>query len=56
MLWDESMAMTRVDDRRFAAKVDDRWSSLQGVHGGVVAALAVTASTPSDSSSHPRPT
>jgi acyl-CoA thioesterase len=43
MLWDDAMSVTRLDERRFSAHVDERWSSLQGVHGGVVAALAVTA-------------
>lgn len=30
-------------DNRFSARVDELWRSLRGVHGGIVAALAVRA-------------
>jgi len=43
MDWTEATTVTPVDDHRFTAHVDEAWSSLQGVHGGVVAALAVNA-------------
>ena len=39
------MAITSVADGRFRGHVDDQWTSLQGVHGGVVAAIAVNASS-----------
>ena len=43
MDWNEAVAVRPTGDRRFAAHVDEQWTSLQGVHGGVVAALALTA-------------
>lgn len=42
--WTEATALTRLDERRFGAHIDEQWTSLQGVHGGVVAATAVYAS------------
>lgn len=44
MNWSESTALTRIDEMRFGAHIDEEWTSLQGVHGGVVAATAVYAS------------
>src|SRR3954447_2591791 len=44
MDWIDSTAVTRLADGRFGAKVDEQWTSLQGVHGGVVAAITVNAS------------
>jgi acyl-coenzyme A thioesterase PaaI-like protein len=41
--WTEAIAVERVNDGRFQAHVDEEWTSLQGVHGGIVAALALTA-------------
>src|SRR5436189_5810219 len=41
----DSTAVTRLGDHRFHAHVDEQWTSLQGVHGGVVAAIAVNASS-----------
>lgn len=43
--WADEMALTPLGDNRFGVTVDDRWTSLQGAHGGVVAALALTAAT-----------
>jgi acyl-CoA thioesterase len=43
MDWTKALAIEAAGDGRFDAHVDDHWTSLQGVHGGVVAALAVTA-------------
>jgi acyl-CoA thioesterase len=45
MRWTEATAITRLGDGRFGAHVDEQWTSLQGVHGGVVAAIAVNASS-----------
>jgi acyl-CoA thioesterase len=45
MNWTDSIAVTRLGDHRFRAHVDEQWTSLQGVHGGVVAAIAVNASS-----------
>src|SRR5438477_8534551 len=45
MNWMDATTVTRLGDHRFVAHVDDQWTSLQGVHGGVIAAIAVTAST-----------
>ncbi len=42
--WDESTALKAFGDGRFGAHIDEEWTSLQGVHGGVVAATAVYAS------------
>lgn len=36
------MALEALGDGRFSAHVNEDWTSLQGVHGGVVAALMVT--------------
>ena len=44
MNWDESTALKPLGDGRFGAHIDEDWTSLQGVHGGVVAAVAVHAS------------
>lgn len=43
MTWDDALELTRLDAHRFGAHVDDRWTSLQGVHGGIVAAAVVRA-------------
>lgn len=43
MNWTDTMAVERSGPSTFQAHVNDEWTSLQGVHGGVVAALAVTA-------------
>jgi len=45
MRWTNATAVTPLGRRRFGAHVDEQWTSLQGVHGGVVAAIAVNAST-----------
>ena len=42
MDWTQAMAVERTDGDRFVAHVGEEWTSLQGVHGGVVAALALT--------------
>lgn len=41
--WAETTEVKRVDEGRYKAHVDEQWTSLQGVHGGIVAALALTA-------------
>lgn len=41
--WAECLAIEPTNDGRFRARVGAQWRSLQGVHGGIVAALAVTA-------------
>src|SRR5438874_9396736 len=41
----DATTVTRLGGHRFRAHVDDEWASLQGVHGGVVAAIAVNASS-----------
>ena len=43
MDWNDAIAVTPTGEHRFAAHVDEQWTSLQGVHGGIVAALALTA-------------
>lgn len=43
MNWADSIAIDAIGDNAFSAHVGDEWTSLQGVHGGVVAALALTA-------------
>lgn len=43
MDWAAATSVVPVGDGRFAAHVDEHWSSLQGAHGGIVAALAVRA-------------
>src|SRR5439155_25307519 len=45
MRWTDATAVTPLGHQRFGAHVDEQWASLQGVHGGVVAAIAVNAST-----------
>jgi acyl-CoA thioesterase len=45
MNWMDTAAVTPLGDRRFRAHVDEQWTSLQGVHGGIVAAIAVNASS-----------
>jgi acyl-CoA thioesterase len=42
MDWTQAMTVQRADGDRFVAHVGEEWTSLQGVHGGVVAALALT--------------
>jgi acyl-CoA thioesterase len=44
MSWTDAAAITPLGQQRFGAHVDEQWRSLQGVHGGVVAAIAVNAS------------
>jgi acyl-CoA thioesterase len=44
MRWTDATAVTPLGQRRFGGHVDDEWTSLQGVHGGVVAAIALNAS------------
>jgi len=41
----DTTAVTRLGDNRFRAHVAEQWTSLQGVHGGVVAAIAVSAAS-----------
>lgn len=41
--WERAMALTDLGDGRCGAHVEELWSSLQGAHGGVVAAQAVAA-------------
>jgi acyl-CoA thioesterase len=41
--WEDALAVEATGEGRFHAHVDDSWTSLQGVHGGFVAALALTA-------------
>ena len=43
MDWIDGTAVTPLGDNRFGAFVGEEWSSLQGVHGGVVAAIAANA-------------
>jgi acyl-CoA thioesterase len=43
MTWDGAITVRPEGDGRFAASVDEHWRSLQGVHGGIVAALSVAA-------------
>jgi acyl-CoA thioesterase len=45
MNWTDSTAIRGLGNHRFHARVDEQWTSLQGVHGGVVAAIAVNASS-----------
>jgi acyl-CoA thioesterase len=42
--WTDATAVRSLGQQRFSAHVDEQWTSLQGVHGGVVAAIAVNAS------------
>ena len=41
MDWTDAIAVEPAGPDRFRAHVDEQWSSLQGVHGGIVAALAL---------------
>jgi len=41
--WADAIALESVGDNRFHAHVGEEWRALQGVHGGVVAALEVKA-------------
>lgn len=43
MDWDEATHLRRLSPTSFTATIDEDWTSLQGAHGGLVAALAVTA-------------
>jgi acyl-coenzyme A thioesterase PaaI-like protein len=43
MNWAAATSVELVGDGRFRARVDEDWTSLQGVHGGIVAALALRA-------------
>lgn len=43
MTWTADTELKRVDDTTFTASIGEHWASLQGAHGGVVAALAVRA-------------
>lgn len=43
MDWTKAVAVEPIGDGCFRAQVDSHWTSLQGIHGGMVAALAVTA-------------
>lgn len=45
MDWDDTTKLQQVSPTSFRATIGDDWTSLQGAHGGVVAALAVTAAT-----------
>jgi acyl-CoA thioesterase len=40
--WTEAIAVERAEGDRFLARLGEEWTSLQGAHGGVVAALALT--------------
>lgn len=44
MEWNTAIAVEPLGEGSFRAHVDEHWRSLQGVHGGIVAALAVRAS------------
>lgn len=44
MTWDDALRLTRQGEHRFGARIGERWTSLQGVHGGIVAAAVVRAS------------
>lgn len=43
MNWDDTINLEQISPTSFTATIDEDWTSLQGAHGGVVAALAVTA-------------
>ena len=43
MKWTDAITLESVGDNRFRAHVGEEWRALQGVHGGVVAALDVKA-------------
>lgn len=43
MNWNEALTLEELGGARYRGHVDEHWRSLQGVHGGVVAALAQTA-------------
>ncbi|MFN8104327.1 MAG: hypothetical protein U0U69_07685 [Acidimicrobiia bacterium] len=40
---DDAIRVESVGDRSFRARVDEDWTSMQGAHGGIVAALALAA-------------
>ena len=44
MDWQKAIALEQETEQRFRGHVGEEWSSLQGVHGGIVAALALNAS------------
>lgn len=44
MIWDHA-TITPIDDRSFTARIDERWVAMKGVHGGIVAALIVDATS-----------
>ena len=41
MNWSEAVAIDPVGERSFKAHVDEHWTSLQGAHGGIVAACGI---------------
>ena len=41
--WEDAVAVEALGDGRYRGHVGEAWTSLQGVHGGVVAAIALTA-------------
>ncbi len=43
MDWNAAVGVEQMGERRFRTHVDEQWTSLQGVHGGIVAAQALTA-------------
>lgn len=43
MNWAQAVSVDQIGERRYQGHVDEAWTSLQGVHGGVVAAIALTA-------------
>ncbi len=43
MSWAQAIAIDHMGEGRYRGHVDEAWTSLQGVHGGVVAAIALTA-------------
>jgi acyl-CoA thioesterase len=45
MNWIDTTSVTRLGDHLLRAHIDEQWTSLQGVHGGVVAAIAVNAAS-----------
>ena len=43
MNWDQTVAIEPIAPGEYQGHVDEEWTSLQGVHGGVVAAIALAA-------------
>lgn len=43
MNWEQAIAIEPIGEGRYQGHVDEAWTSLQGVHGGVVAAIALAA-------------